>query len=140
MNRDVFFVLDRMTKGDYDFILSLTEKEMKELSPFVILSFIMGAKTEKEARTIMNDLFVNPFIFTLSKHTRLVLLCMVAANEGLPKTGYTFFKQNKTTNNKHIRYIMNHLACSEDAAREYFTLLEEPAILEIEMEIEEKEK
>ena len=105
-------VLSRVTAGDYDFFLNMTEEEVKELSPYVLTLWLRGANENRDAHVLLTDAVVNSKLFSLSRHPKLLYLLCCYANSGMGRTRYSFINDKKeTTGNKH-KVVMREFQCS----------------------------
>ncbi len=133
-------VLSRVTAGDCDFFLNMTEEEVKELSPYVLTLWLRGANENRDAHVLLTDAVVNSKLFSLSRHPKLLYLLCCYANSGMGRTRYSFINDKKeTTGNKH-KVVMREFQCSEAVAKMYLNFLDGDDIKQLEKKYEEVDK
>lgn len=93
---DLFNFLNNISRKNEKFYRTLSEEEIKEISPLIIMRWLSGTK---DARQIyfLNEL-VNPFVFTLGNHKELLVDLMTLCTSGRQQR-YNFnkAKTKKTT-------------------------------------------
>lgn len=134
---NIHYVLGRITAGDYDFFIDMTEEELKEISPYVICLWLRGANENRWAHTIMTDVYVNSKLFELHKHPKLLFMLACHANEGIDETRYSFKKDVKETETSTIKLIMREFQCNETAARMYQNFLDADDIKQLKAKFKE---
>lgn len=130
-------VLSRINSGDYDFFLSMTEEEVKELSPYVLTLWLRGAQENRAEHTIMTDMFVNTKLFTLHRHPKLLYLLACYANSDMDNTRYSFVPDKKEGKAKVTKLVMREFNCSESAAIMYEKFLDDADIKSLETKYKE---
>lgn len=95
---DIFKLLDNINLKNHDFYDSLPEEQQKEVHPLVVMRWLTGCayKESYPARQLyfLNE-YVNPFVFSLSKHKKLLINLMMVSSGG-KKFRYSFVsKKNK---------------------------------------------
>lgn len=120
---DIQYVLNRFQSGDYSFIDSLSEEDLKELNPFVLLMWAAEPTNDVEAQKIVLDDFIGDKFFELYKHPKLQMMLMVAAMSGF-SGGYRFMRPaKKSEQDKNIELVMREFSCGRSAANEYLEFL-----------------
>jgi len=128
----LFRLMDAINDERFDFVDDMTDEEVKEVAPFVLLGWMHGANDNESIHTIMTDTYCNPYIFSLSKHPRLLLKLFVYANGDIDNTRYKFKKPKQgTAHSKTMKYIAQYYGCSLKDAADYANILEEGDIKEI---------
>lgn len=96
---NIFQVLAKSAKGDFDYIHTLSPELSKSLHPFVIMRWRTGTANGLDC-VIMNEL-VNKYVFSLYNHKPLhwKLLCAIQ----LPSTKYSWIKGPGATNSSKPR-------------------------------------
>lgn len=92
---DLFNFLNNISQKNEKFYKTLSDEEIKEISPLIMMRWLSGTK---DARQIffLNEL-VNPFVFNLSKHKELLIDLMTLCTTGRSQR-YQFNKiKNKRT-------------------------------------------
>jgi hypothetical protein len=129
---NLFAFFDAMNAENYDYVDSMTDEEVKALSPFVLLMWANGAVDNPHIHTILTDTYVNPYVFSLSKHPRLLLKLMVTANGGIDRTRYKFKKSVTKEQSNLIKIIAEHYQCGYNEAKEIKELLSKDDLKELE--------
>lgn len=77
---DLFGFLSNVSRKNEKFYKTLSEEEIKEVSPLIMMRWLSGTN---DARQIyfLNEL-VNPFVFTLGKHKELLVGLMTLCSSG----------------------------------------------------------
>lgn len=127
----LFLFFDAINKGDYAFVDSLTDEQVKALSPFVLLMWMNGAVSNTDTHVIMTDIVCNEFVFPLAKYPRLLLKSFVAANGGIDSTRYKYVKTVSTNEIAVIKMIAKHFECGYDEAKDYLRILGDDDITEL---------
>jgi len=129
---DLFKFFDHMNRGDYDYVDSLTEDEVKGLSAFVVLMWVNGAEgSNAPYHVLLTDMYCNPYVFSLSRHPRLLLKLLVAANSGMGNTRYAFKKNGIKNHTKELYAISRLYQCGMHEAKQYHEILNADEIEEI---------
>ena len=121
---DLFTFFNHMNSEDYSYVDSLSDEEVKDLSAYVVMMWVLGASSQKEARVILTNDYVNQYFFTLSKHPRLLLKLLVSAN-GLGDCRYEFTKTVGSSSNSDVGMIAKHYQVTDKDARDYLKILPE---------------
>lgn len=137
MSNDIFFILRQVNSGNYRFFLELSDEELKKVSAFVLTMWVSGAKENHAIHTILTDECVNPYLFKLHKHPRLLLLLVVAANSDIDHTKYKFNKLVAGNSTKMIEYVAEQFGCSLEVAVSYLNVMNEQQKKQIKTLIEE---
>lgn len=128
----LFKLFDAINEEDFSFVDKMTDEEVKEVAPFVLLGWMHGAQENVEIHSIMTDLYCNPYVFSLSKHPRLLLKAFVYANGDIDNTNYKFKKPSQSSSQtKEVTYIAGYYGCSLKDAASYAKILSEQDIKEI---------
>jgi hypothetical protein len=80
---DIFRVLEAINDKDETFFNSLTEEEAKAFVPFVVQRWMSGTPTARQVFFI-NEL-LNPFVFSLQNHKKLLWDLMLVCSPGKPQ-------------------------------------------------------
>lgn len=119
----LFTFLSKANEGDYGYVDSLTDDEVKTISPYVLLGWGNGAKTNNEIHTVMTDTVLNTKVFSLSKHPRLLLKLFVAANSDIDNTRYSYVKHNASKETKEVYMLAKYYNCGLHEARDFVRIL-----------------
>lgn len=80
---DIFRVLKALDEKDVQFYQTLTDKQIKELQPFLVARWLTGTYNKRQV-FLINEL-VNPFLFSLYKHKGLLWNLMTICTSGKPQ-------------------------------------------------------
>lgn len=127
---DLFGFLDRMNDEDYDYVDSLSDEEVKDLSAYVIMMWVLGASNQQESRIILTNDYVNQYFFSLSKHPRLLLKLLVSAN-GLGHCRYSFVKTTGSGSSADVDMIAKHYNVTPKDAKDYLKIIPESDLKEL---------
>lgn len=128
----LFKLFDAINEEKFSFVDKMTDEEVKEISPFVLLGWMHGAEENTNIHSIMTDTYCNPYVFSLAKHPRLLLKTFVFANGDIDYTRYSFVKPtNKGSSDKTAKNVALYYGCSLKDAGDYVTLLSEENIKHI---------
>jgi hypothetical protein len=111
-----------MNAEDYDYVDDLTDEEVKGLSAYVMMMWILGSSEEREARVILTNDQVNQYIFTLAKHPRLLLKLLVSSN-GLGDCRYKFTKTEGVSGQSDAQLVAKHYNVTEKDAKDYLKVI-----------------
>lgn len=92
---DIFDIMKREMKGDYNYFLSLSDEEIKKIPPFVVMKWLANPENISKQDQMMNLLFINNCINTnvwRSKDNRLTLLSMI---RNIPFRRHTYIGRKK---------------------------------------------
>ena len=93
---DLFNFLNNMSRKNEKFYGTLSEEEIKEISPLILMRWLSG--TNNPYQIYMLNELLNPFVFTLGKHKELLVDLMTLSTTGISQR-YQFkkAKSKKTT-------------------------------------------
>lgn len=128
---DIFHLFRRMGDSDYDWVLTMSDEDLKTVSVYVLLMWIHGADRDKAAHLILTNQYVNNYVFSLSKHNRLLLLLLFATNGDMDHARYSFTKSVGKNETKMISAIAHYYNCTYDNAKDYADILSKEEIDEI---------
>lgn len=120
---DLFTFFKKANAGDFGYVDSMTDDEVKAISPYVLLGWSMGASTNNAIHVIMTDSVMNDKVFGMSKHPRLMLKAFIAANCGIDNARYKYVKSGGSKANKETQTIAKYYQCSLREARDYARIL-----------------
>lgn len=104
---NIFELLERLDKKDIEYILRLTDDELKEIQPYVLMRW-MSATKDKNMHlyhsAVVNEL-VNKNFNVLSKHKKLQLLLLACSGIGIKQ----FHQWVKPPKKKSSSKIDQHL-------------------------------
>ena len=127
----LFVFFDKMNAGDFSYIDRMTDEEVKDLSPYVLLMWINGATSNPAIHIMMTDMLCNPYVFSLSNHPRLLLKLFMAANSEIDSSRYKFEKSGGKKASKHLKAIASFYQCTLTDAEGYASVLSDAEIKEI---------
>lgn len=109
---DIFKVLNKISHNDYDFVDHLSEDELKSISPYVLQMWIKGADNNLDARMVLTNEVVNPYVFSLGDHKKLLYKLLCVSNGFGIDTRYYFKKKSKPQLNKTSALISKYYECT----------------------------
>lgn len=124
---DIFAVLAALDKKDLSYFESLNEKEMKDLSPFVLMRWLYG--TNDAAQVYLLNEVVNTKVFALQKNKELLMGLLSVCTNGKPKR-YKWSKGKGST--KYINcvsVIKEYFKYNLKEAKDAFNILKDADIL-----------
>jgi hypothetical protein len=136
---DLFSFLRKANTGDFAQVDAMTDEEVKKVSPYLLLSWGMGADENTSVHSIMTDMYMNDKVFSLHKHPRLLLKLFVSANCDIDNTRYSFVKGGSSSQNKETKSIAHYYQCSLREARDYARILTDEDKKEILLTFEDSE-
>lgn len=128
---DIFKFLDKMNDEDYGYVDTLSDEEVKKLSPYVLQMWCHGAKKNTAAHVFMTDLYVNEYVFSLSKHPRLLLKLFMSANGGMDSTRYGFVKTTSSEKVSVFKKISEYYRVSYRVAKQYHDVMDPQELKDI---------
>ena len=125
---DIFKTMDRITKGDMGHWDNLTEDEQKGFQPFLIQHWLVGVKDDTQMW--MMNMFVNPYVFSLGKHKKLLYNLMCAST--FDKSKRTFIKRKSSTKfPKTLEIVKVYLGEPKRKCLEYMKMYSNDDILDM---------
>ena len=128
----LFEYFDAVDRGDFSFIDTLSDDDIKDISPYVLLGWFNGAKSDRNIHTVLTDVYCNEYVFPLSKHPRLLLNLFMSANCNISRSGYKFAKSVTKKETKLVKTIAGYYQCSIRDAKDYLDILDDSDIKKIE--------
>lgn len=128
---DLFSFLGAMNKGDYNYVDSMPESELKKISPYVLLMWCNGATSNTVEHILCTNSFCSDKVFPLAKHKKLLLKLFIAANSGFGNTKYKFKKSVSSEAIADRKLIAAHYNCSLNEAKDYEAILSKEDIEEL---------
>ena len=102
---DLFEVLNNISLNNLEYIDKFSDEELKALSMYVVQLWIKGATTNKEVHFLLTNEYVNPYVFELAKHPKLLYKLFCASNGYGEKEYFKFNKKKEISNKKSIELI-----------------------------------
>lgn len=131
---DLFGLLSKLDKKEFDIWKSYNDEEKKEISPLIIMRWLSGT-SDKRQIVFLNEL-VNKVVFDLgSNHKELLLKLLAIANSGTPRR-YFWQAQKSSASEKRgakraVAVVEQYYQCSPKEAKEYLSILEKEDVIEI---------
>lgn len=100
---NLFEILGKLNKKDYDVYSSGTPELQKQLQPFVLMRWMTG--TNDAAQIIAINEFVNPYVFSLYQHKELHMQLLAAVAPG-HFAKYQWIKGTASGNSKPLTLKM----------------------------------
>ena len=119
---ELFKFFEKANKGDFSYVDSLSDDEVKKLSPFTLTMWAHGAEKNKSNHILFTNVIYNPYVFSFYKHPRLLLKLWIAANEG-SNDRYKFVKSITQEETKLLTCIAKYYQCGIREAKDIKKLL-----------------
>jgi len=94
---DIFEILNNINSNNIEYIDKLEDGELSDFKPFLVQQWLKGATSNKDYHLLLTNEFCNEYIFSLSKHPKLLYKLFCVAN-GFDEN--TYYKFRKRTINK----------------------------------------
>ena len=123
---DIFRILNNINKK-IDFYDTLTTEEQKSIQPLVLMKWLSGTSSMRQI-AFLNEI-VNPYIFTLSNHKKLLIWMLTIC--GLEHTEKANWIKNKKTSNisKSTKIVAEYFGYSMKKAYQIMHLLSDDDII-----------
>jgi hypothetical protein len=129
---NLFAYFDAINREDFSYVDRMSDEDVKKISPYVLLMWMNGSVDNNDIHCILTDMYVNPYVFSLSKHPRLLLKLFISANGGIDNTRYKFKKSVTKEQTNVIKMIAEHYDCNYNHAKDIKELLSEDDLKELE--------
>ena len=128
--KDIFEVLNKLDEGDIEYFKNLSEKELKQLPPYVLMRWLSGTRNSKQV-ILVNEL-VNSTVFNLHEHNKLLWKLLMASSDGQQKK-YKWMKKGKKNPkfSNTLDIIKEYYNCSRERANEYLNLLDCESVVDM---------
>lgn len=125
---NLFEILGKLNKKDYDVYASGTPELKKQLQPFVLMRWMTG--TSDAAQVIAVNEFVNPYVFSLYQHKELHMQLLAAIAPG-HFTKYQWIKGTSSggTKSTTIKLLHELYHYSPRQAQDSLSLLDGETVL-----------
>lgn len=124
---DIFAVLSAIDKKNISYFDSLTEKELKDISPYVLMKWLAGTSDPYQVY-VLNEI-INTRVFNLQKHKELLIALLTVCTDGKSKR-YKWMKSKTVSNYGNcISVIKDYFNYNTKDAKEAFNILTEQDIL-----------
>jgi hypothetical protein len=130
--KELFSFFDAMNSGKFSYVDDMSDAEVKQLSPFVLLMWVAGATSNNDIHTIVTNSFVNPYVFSLSKHPRLLLKLFISANSDIDNARYKFVKSGASERSTAIKNAAHYYGLTYQQAKDIMPLLSDEDLKELE--------
>ena len=122
---DIFEVLRRVDAFDINYFKNLTEDEKKGISPYTLMLWMAGCKSQIQLRQL--NAFMNSLIFDIStaEHRDLLYKLACISSDGKKKK-YTWLKKkvNSKKYSSTVEVLRRHYKCSTATALGYVPLVD----------------
>lgn len=130
---DIFDLMRRIDRGDYQLWSKLTEEERKGLAPLVVMKWMSG--TSDVRQIVFLNTLANVVVFPLSKHPELLLKLLTVCSSKVSRK-YEFPKAAKSNSQSHaIEVVKKYFEYSARRAKEALPLLSNAQIVEMAVEL-----
>lgn len=126
---DIFKVLDHISTRNQAFFDKLSDDDLKDIHPLVLMRWLTGTSDKRQVFFI--NTLANPYIFSLTKHKRLLLKLLMTSCSGKSQR-YAWNKQlSKAGASKPIstRVVCEYFGYSKRDADDALKLLQKQDIL-----------
>lgn len=126
---DIFEVLKIIDGGDIYYYDTLSEEEQKSVSMYTLFHWMAGTDNSYQLQAL--ESIVNPFIFSLSKHPKLLYRLMVIASSGTAKRYKWMGRKKIKTKPLSTKAISEFYGLDKESSFKYIGLLTGEHILDI---------
>lgn len=128
---DIFELFRKMNNEDYEWVMSMSEEDLKTVSVYVLLMWIHGVDRNQSTHLILTNSYVNQYVFHLGHHSRLLLLLMFVTNGGMGSPRYQFKKSVSKQETKSVKAVAEFYKCTYDDAKGYLEILSPDEVKEM---------
>lgn len=128
---DLFNFLNNISQKNQKFYDTLSDEEIKELSPLILMRWLSG--TNDPYQIYMLNELLNPFVFSLGKHKELLVDLMTLSTSGRSQR-YKFKKVKSNKNTKlpnTVKVIKEYFNYSTLDAIEVMPLIKSEELLSL---------
>lgn len=131
---NIFQVLKEIDKKNVNFLSSLSTEDQKLFVPVVVTRWLTGTQ-HKQQVFLINEL-VNPYVFALYKHPKLLFNLMTVCSSGKTQR-YQYAKNNNSHSNKPttIKTLQQYFGYSFKEAKRYVGILPPNELIEMAEEL-----
>lgn len=131
---DLFGLLSKLDKKQYDIWKSYNDEERKEISPLIIMRWLSGT-SDKRQIVFLNEI-VNQVVFQFgSEHKELLLKLLAIANSGTPRRYYWQGQKSSASEKRgakrSVAVVEQYYQCSPKEAKEHLRILEKEDVVQI---------
>lgn len=125
---NLFELLDSLDMKNTKYFKNLSEEQAKEIIPLITMRWLTGSNDARQIY-MLNEL-VNPFVFPLTKHKKLLINLMAISGSKI-KHRHKFIKVKKpqTTAPQVIKILKQYFSYSSKAAIEVLPIISDNDIL-----------
>lgn len=126
---DIFQLLKHINNKDINFYDDLKEEEQKGFFPLVVMRWLSGTRSEDQINRI--NLLVNPMVFSIHKHPKLLYYLMTICSSGSQQRYVWNKKESKKSSSTPITIsiISQYFEYSYADAKEILDLLSKENII-----------
>ena len=128
---DIFELFRKMNNEDYEWVMRMSEEDLKTVSVYVLLMWIHGVDRNQSTHLILTNSYVNQYVFHLGHHSRLLLLLMFVTNGGMGSPRYQFKKSVSKQETKSVKAVAEFYKCTYDDAKGYLEILSSDEVKEM---------
>jgi hypothetical protein len=111
-------LLDNISHDRRDRIDQYSDEDLKSVSPYVLLMWIMGADNNLDIRAVLTDEFVNQYTFALANRKKLLLKLLCVSNGYKIDTRYRFRNPQKQKQSYLVSLVAKYHKVPEKRAQE----------------------
>lgn len=128
---DIFKTLNSISTKDSSFFDNLSEEEQKAFQPLVVMRWLSG--TKKPLQIIFLNELVNPLVFSIPNHKKLLVQLMAACSPGRSQR-YVWNKnksKKSTSMPKTVGVIKEYFGYNTRDAKDSLVLLDNATVVEM---------
>jgi len=129
---DLFPMLSNISTKNVGYYDTLSEENLKEFAPIVFLRWLSGCKGDARQIFFLNEM-VNPYVFHLHKHKRLLFNLMTASTSGKAHR-YQYIKTKpklSSTTPLAVQIVVEIFDYSKKEAQEAINILTDADIIDL---------
>lgn len=132
---DIFRTMKAADSKNPQFYDKLSEDEVKQLQPFLVMRWMTGTSSPRQVY-FMNE-FVNPYVFSLTNHKRLLWQLLTVASDGKSRKYEWIKAPGKATSSKPVSVdvIRQHYGYSTKHANDALPCLTVDDVVEMAIDL-----
>lgn len=128
---DIFWLFGELNKGRLDIWDSLTDEQRKGFSPLIVMQWMSGCNDYNQIYLL--EQLVNPMVFPLAKHPKLLMMLLAVANTHKQRRYYwiTMKSSKEGKKKKSLEVLKEYYGYSTREATINLPLVSNEKLLEI---------